>query len=66
MKLEMYEDEDFVWYELDGELHRANGPAEISIDGLDWCWWLNGKKHRYYGTYNPIRIPWCIHGEEVK
>jgi hypothetical protein len=41
-------DEDKVKWQLDGQLHRTNGPALIWADG-DRVWCLNGQFHRTDG-----------------
>jgi hypothetical protein len=40
--------EDGVFYYLNDELHRIDGPAEDYFDGTKY-WWLNGKLHRIGG-----------------
>ena len=36
------------WYNLEGELHREDGPAFESIDGYK-AWYKNGQRHREDG-----------------
>jgi hypothetical protein len=40
--------EDGIFYYLNDELHRVDGPAEDYFDGNKY-WWLNGKQHRIGG-----------------
>ena len=36
------------WYNLEGKLHRENGPAIEWADGSK-SWWINGQRHRENG-----------------
>jgi hypothetical protein len=59
-------DEDKVKWQLDGQLHRTNGPAVIRADGAQF-WYLNGQKHRTDGPA-VIRADgaqvWCLNGQK--
>lgn len=52
-----------IVFKLNGELHRANGPARVG--GESWSWWLNGVRHRYYG-YCTSWDYWYINGDKIK
>lgn len=55
-------------YELDGKLHRPNGPARIwdaRIWGVCEAWALYGNWHRYYGPGDSVGS-WYMHGVCVK
>jgi hypothetical protein len=41
-------DEEWVWWQLDGQRHRTDGPAVIWANGTQ-AWWLNGQRHRTAG-----------------
>jgi hypothetical protein len=41
-------DEKWVWWYLDGQKHRTDGPAVIWPDGTQ-AWWLNDQRHRTDG-----------------
>ena len=45
--VEIVADGSQFWY-LNGQQHRADGPAAIRADGSQ-SWWLNGKLHREDG-----------------
>jgi hypothetical protein len=62
--IERAEDDNSVWYVLNGNLHRPNGPAMIWKDG-EWCWLLYGKWHRYYGPSRDYGC-WWIHNVGIK
>lgn len=53
------DDEGTIMFELNGMLHRPNGPAIIWNDG-DWGWNLFGLWHRYYGPRDESG-DWYIH-----
>ena len=59
-----------IEYELNGSLHRPNGPACIWSEDIHW-WCLYGVQHRYYGQHrkNPTDrrgYSWYIHGRRIK
>jgi hypothetical protein len=41
-------DEEWVWWQLDGQRHRTDGPAVIWANGTQ-AWWLNNQLHRTDG-----------------
>jgi hypothetical protein len=41
-------DEKWVWWYLDGQKHRTDGPAVIWANGTQ-AWYLNGQRHRTAG-----------------
>ena len=49
--------------------HTPNGPAFEWADG-DWAWWLNNRRHRYYGPHcyfkETLYDEWRIHEKLVK
>jgi hypothetical protein len=51
-------------YTVNGEFHRANGPA-VEWNYGQYDWWLFGERHRYYGPRGEYDI-WYIHGSRVK
>jgi hypothetical protein len=55
-----------VW-SLEGELHRADGPAVEYEDGAEE-WWLHGERHREDGPAltdaNGVE-EWWLHGTQV-
>jgi hypothetical protein len=53
------------WYNLNGELHREDGPA-IEFDDGDKYWYINGERHREDGPaieYADGDKSWYINGE---
>lgn len=52
------------WYNLNGKLHREDGPAVEGVDGnKQWC--LNGKSHREDGPaveYTSGYKAWWLNG----
>jgi hypothetical protein len=42
------DDEGTIFYRVNGQLHREDGPAVIHPDGGKE-WWLNGERHRSRG-----------------
>lgn len=73
MNLKICEHHDYIYYELNNEIHRPNGPAYIwhPLRGGNAYWYLFGKPHRYYGFWavgpefqHPQTI-WRIHGEDL-
>lgn len=54
-----------VEYQLNGSLHRPNGPACVVMGKNDWDWALYGSWHRYYGPADETGT-WWIHGEITK
>ena len=54
-----------VMYQLDGKLHREDGPAVIYLNGSKH-WWLNGKQHRIGGpaVFNADGYKaWIVNGD---
>jgi hypothetical protein len=65
--IELFEDDHFIRYRLDGEVHRANGPAIIWKNNGEWVWRMRGTRHRYYGPTNSYGTGnWCIHDRIIK
>ena len=62
-KLKIVSCEDRLEYQLNGQLHRANGPASLWDTG-ERFWYLFGKPHRYYGPSE--WEDWQIHGKYVE
>jgi len=53
------------WYNLDGKLHRENGPA-IKLANGSKEWYLDGKRHREDGPaieYTSGSKEWYLHGK---
>lgn len=46
--------------------HRANGPAILYGNSVDWYWFLDDADHRYYGSCCSWKEYWFIHGRFVK
>ena len=42
------------WYNLEGQLHREDGPASENANG-DKCYYINGKHHRENGPAVEIK-----------
>jgi hypothetical protein len=64
MLIHKVDDRGNIRYELNGLLHRANGPAVEWVNG-SWAWYLKGVGHRYYGpAWSNDR--WNIRGGHVK
>lgn len=55
--------DNIEYHQLNGELHRSDGPA-ISYDDT-WGWYLYGNFHRYYGPAENCNS-WWIFGVIVK
>jgi len=54
-----------AWYNLDGLLHREDGPATVYADGRKE-WWINGKRHREDGPaveYADGAKTWFLNGK---
>jgi hypothetical protein len=55
------------WYNLNGELHREDGPAIEFADG-DKYWYINGERHREDGPaieYADGDKSWYINGQRL-
>ena len=53
------------WHNLEGELHREDGPAVEWADGTK-SWWLNGHRHREDGPaieYADGDKKWFLNGQ---
>ena len=65
-KVKVFEDRT-KWYNLEGQLHRENGPA-IEWDDGSKAWFINGKRHRVDGPaiekVNGYKV-WYINGQEL-
>lgn len=55
-----------VEHQLNGLIHRVNGPALFSDGDSMGDWWLNGVEHRYYGPASNLIGEWWIHGMHIK
>lgn len=56
-----------MYYNSNNDIHRPDGPAVIWRNtSIRWCWHLNNREHRYYGTTDNFAGYWVIHGEVIK
>jgi hypothetical protein len=59
------------WYNVQGQLHREDGPALETADGKR-CWFINGGHHREDGPACELdydvdsRKSWWINGKKIK
>ena len=59
--------EDWITWDLDGKLHRTDGPAVERADGTRW-WYLNNQRHRTDGPaveWADGTREWYLNGKEI-
>jgi len=59
---------NIIWELPNGDLHREDGPAVVSVYGDYKGWYLNGKRHREDGpavTFGDYINHWYINGIEL-
>ena len=64
-KVKVFENGTIEWYDLEGRLHKEDGPAVVSSDGFR-AWHKHGELHRTDGaavSYSDGSEEWFIDGK---
>lgn len=64
--IKVTQEDDRIYYRLNGVYHRPNGPAVDIRKGYTSYWFLFGNRHRYYGPASTANDWFWIHDERVK
>ena len=63
-KVKVYEDRT-VWFNMEGQRHRIDGPAIEGSDGYK-AWWIEGQRHREDGPaveWSDGHKEWWVNGQ---